>query len=299
MGMAGLIDLARYRADPTFRRYVDVVPFGIPDEAPRTAGPVLKGVWPGIGPDARVMIWAGGVWRWLDAITPIKAVERLRAEGRDVHLVFLGTGRPSTDPARVPSSAEQAMAFARDRGLHGAGVHFNEGWVPYDERAAFLLDSDLGVCAHHDHLEARFSFRTRVLDHFWAGLPSVVSGGDSIGELVQARGLGASVPPDDDRAFAAACAALLDDPEAYRAAEERVAAAAAEFRWTEVARPLVDFCVSLDERPARRAPFGALARATYGQYPDILADLHDRGGLAEVARRMPRHAARILRHRSR
>ena len=37
MGLAGLIDVDRYRADPTFRDYVDVVPFGLPDRAPRPA----------------------------------------------------------------------------------------------------------------------------------------------------------------------------------------------------------------------------------------------------------------------
>ena len=82
MGLAGLIDVERYRADPTFRSYVDVVPFGLPDRPPQRSAPVLKGVWPGIGEDDRVLLWAGGVWRWLDAITPIRAVERLRAEGR-------------------------------------------------------------------------------------------------------------------------------------------------------------------------------------------------------------------------
>ena len=34
MGLAGLLDPERYRADPTFRDYVDVVPFGLPDREP-------------------------------------------------------------------------------------------------------------------------------------------------------------------------------------------------------------------------------------------------------------------------
>ncbi len=298
MGMNGLIDLDRYRADPTFRSYVDVVPFGIPDRPPRHTGPVLKGVWPGIAPEDKVMLWGGGVWRWLDPITPIKAVERLRAEGRNVHLVFLGTGRPALDPASIPTTAAQTIAFAQERGLDGVGVHFNPGWVPYEEREGYLLESDLGVCAHHDHLEARFSFRTRVLDHFWAGLPSVVSGGDAIGDLVDQLGLGTSVAPDDDEAFAAACAALLDDPAAHDAARARVRAASERFRWTETARPLVNFCADLAAHPPRHAPRGVLARATYGQYPDIVADMHERGGLGELAKRMPKHVTRVLRHRS-
>jgi glycosyltransferase involved in cell wall biosynthesis len=298
MGLSGLIDVERYRADPTFRSYVDVVPFGLPDRPPSRSAPVLKGVWPGIGEDDRVLLWAGGVWRWLDAITPIRAVERLRDGGRRVHLVFLGTGRPQLKGADVPTSADAAIAFAAERGLEGECVHFNRGWVPYAEREAYLLESDIGVCAHHEHLEARFSFRTRVLDHFWAGLPSVVSGGDSIGDLVDRRGLGHAVAPGDADGFALACANLLDDRDAYDGAARRVRELAPSLRWSEVARPLVRFCRELDSRPPRRPARSALTRATYGQYPDILADLRERGGLGAVARRVPEHVARLLRHRA-
>ena len=49
MGLAGLIDPERYRRDPTFRSFIDVVPFGLPDRPPQRSKPVLKGVWPGIG----------------------------------------------------------------------------------------------------------------------------------------------------------------------------------------------------------------------------------------------------------
>ena len=227
-----------------------------------------------------------------------RRVERLRAGGRRVHLVFLGTGRPRLKGADVPTSAEEAIAFAAERGLEGECVHFNRGWVPYEQREAYLLESDIGVCAHQDHLEARFSFRTRVLDHFWAGLPSVVSGGDAIGDLVDRRGLGHAVAPGDAEGFALACAKLLDDADAYDGAARRVRELAPSLRWSEVARPLVRFCRELDVRPPRPPARSALVRATYGQYPDILADARERGGLGAVARRVPQHVARLLRHRA-
>jgi glycosyltransferase involved in cell wall biosynthesis len=298
MGLAGLVDLERYRQDPTFRSFVDVVPFGLPEEPPRRERPVLKGVWPGIGPEDRVLLWAGGIWRWLDPLTPIRALERLRAEGHRAHLVFLGTERPSPDPALIPTSAAEAIAFARERGLEGSAVHFNPGWMPYAERGAYLLEADLGVCAHHDHLEARFSFRTRVLDHIWAGLPSVLTGGDAIGELVERRELGAAVAPGDHAAFAAACARLLQDAQAHAQTAERLRSIAPSFRWSEAARPLIEFCLKSAGRPRRRVPAAVLARATFGQYPDILADLYDRGGASALARRVPQHFARVLRHRA-
>lgn len=297
MALSGLLDPDRYSADPTFRAFVDVVPFGLPEEPPRHDAPVMKGVWPGIGERDRVLLWAGGVWRWLDPLTPMRALERLGEHERPVHLAFLGTGRPALDPSGVPASEEEARRFARDRGLEGR-VHFNPGWVPYAERGAYLLEADVGVCAHHDHLEARFSFRTRVLDHLWAGLPSVVSAGDSIGELVESRGLGRAVAPEDDEGFAAALGDLLGDEDRRAAVRERVAAFAPSLRWSECARPLLEFCSDPADRPPRRPPRGTVARATFGQYRDVLSDLRERGGVGEAARGMWRHLRRAGRHRA-
>ena len=65
-----------------------------------------------------------------------------------------------------------------------------------------------------------------------------------------------------------------------------------------MARPLIRFCTELDARPARSPARSALARATYGQYPDILADMREHGGLGTMARRVPKHVARLLRHRT-
>jgi len=297
MAVEGLVDPDRYRADPTFRRYVDVVPFGVPEGEPAASGPVMKGVWDGIEPDDRVLLWAGGIWRWLDALTPIRALERLRADGRRVHLVFLGTERPAVQPGGIPTTAEQAIAFARERGLEGSGVHFNRGWVAYSERGAFLREADIGVSAHPDHLEARFSFRTRVLDHLWAGLPSVVSRGDAVGDSVEREGLGHAVAPGDDAGFAAACAGLLDDDVAHAAVSERALDAARSLRWSEVARPLVEFCLSHHELPRSQPSRALLGRATLGQYPDVLRAVRRDRGLGEMARRVPRHLGRALRHR--
>ena len=235
-----------------------------------------------------MLLWAGGVWRWLDAITPIRAVERLRSGGRRVHLVFLGIGRPQLKGGTCRAAPTRPSRSRAERGLEGTCVHFNRGWVPYAEREAYLLESDIGVCAHHDHLEARFSFRTRVLDHFWAGLPSVVSGGDAIGDLVDRRGLGRAVAPGRRRGLRARLRAAArrpggatrPPPGGCASWRRRCAGARWRARWCASA-------ASSTSRPAREPARSALARATYGQYPDILADLRERGGLGAVARRVP------------
>ena len=197
---------------------------------------------------------------------------------------------------QIPSSADEAIAYARERGLEGRCVHFNHGWVPYDERQGYLTEADVGISAHHDHLEARFSFRTRVLDYLWAGLPMVLTRGDSMADLAERQELGRTVEPEDSEGFAAACAALLDDRGLRERTAERVRAVAPSFRWSEAARPLVDFCLDYRERPVPRRHKAAVAMATYGQYPAILADQLVTEGPAEVTKRIARNVTRALRH---
>jgi glycosyltransferase involved in cell wall biosynthesis len=282
MAFSGLLDPSRYRSDPSFRSYVEVVPFGVPDGDPPR--PADARPWPGIGPEERVLVWGGGVWRWLDPVTPIRAVELLRRERDDVHLVFLGTGRPVA--AEGASAAGEAAREAERLGLLGAGVHLNPGWESYAARGPLLAAADIGVSAHHDHLESRFAFRTRIVDYLWAGLPVVTSSGDVLGELVERRGLGATVAPGDAAGFARACSALLDDDKLRERAASSSRQVADELRWSRVAAPLVRWCA--DPPPKRRrtrAATGALALGSLGQQGLQVADVVERDGVPELARR--------------
>ena len=290
MAMAGLLDVDAYREDPTYRAYVEVVPFGIPEHPPARAGAGLRERWPAIGEDDRVLIWAGGIWRWLDPVTPIRAMPALNAGGARTHLVFMGTGRPALDPSTTPYRGGAGIEAARERGLEGETVHFNQGWIPYAERGAVLLEADLGISAHHDHLEARFSFRTRALDYLWAGLPVVCTGGDSVGEMVEREGLGRAVAPGDHAGFAAACAELLE-PEQLERARGRIEEAAPALRWSQAAAPLIEYCADPGARPRPGRRRGVAALATWGQYPYIAGDL----GLREAVRRGARIVSRALR----
>ena len=113
-----------------------------------------------------------------------------------------------------------------------------------------------------------------------------------MGDLVERRGLGAAVAPERRRrASPLACAPAARRPRARRRDERPgargrrgVALGAGGGAAACVLRR--GGCSG----PAPRAA-GRLARATFGQYPDVLADLHDRGGLPEVARGIPRHVA--------
>ncbi len=257
LAVLGRINPRTYDDDPSLRRLIDMVPFGIPGEPPRRVGPGLSEAFPGIDPSDPVVIWGGGIYNWLDPLSLLRAVDRLRTAIPAVRLVFLGMRNPNPDIPEMRVAAE-LRRLSDELSLTGSHVFFNDGWVPYDARATFLLDACVGVSTHLEHVETRFSFRTRVLDYLWAGLPMVLTEGDTLSEEIDAAGLGVAVPPGDPDAVAAALRRLIEDPPD----RERVQAYAVRYRWEAVTAPLRAYCSE-----AWRAPDVAGPRPTVPPSP--------------------------------
>lgn len=237
----GRINSAVYDEDESLDSLIAVVPFGISEEPPVQKRHAIKGTVPGIAADDKVIIWGGGVYNWFDPLTLVRAVDRLRVRHTDVRLYFMGLKHPNPG---VPEMrvAWELRQLAEQLGLTGSHVFFNEGWVPYADRADYLLDADLGVSTHFHHVETAFSFRTRILDYLWASLPIVATDGDTFAPLIVRHGLGAIVPPEDVDALEQALETYLYDDDAVAKARANVGDFAREFEWPTVLRPLVEFC---------------------------------------------------------
>jgi glycosyltransferase involved in cell wall biosynthesis len=237
----GRVNDLTYRADSSLRSLIDVVPFGMPTRPPERTGPGLRDTVDGIGATDKVILWAGGVYNWFDPGTLIHAVGQLAEHHPDIRLFFLGMVHPN--PA-VPAMrvAGEARALTDQLELTDRHVFFNPGWVPYTQRQNFLLDADVGVSTHLDHLETTFAFRTRILDYLWAGLPVVTTEGDAFGTLVRAEHLGATVAERDVAGLASALTRLLYDEEAATASRANVGRIRERFFWPRVLAPLMRFC---------------------------------------------------------
>jgi glycosyltransferase involved in cell wall biosynthesis len=235
----GRLELEQYRTDPSLRDLIDVVPFGLEGTEPEPTGqPVLKGVVAGIRETDRVLLWGGGIWNWFDPLTVIKAVTEISRRRDDVKLYFLGVKHPN------PALEEMAMAraaidLAKELEVFDRFVFFNEGWVSYEQRRDYFAEADLGVSAQFDSVETRFAFRTRFLDHFAAGLPTIATRGDVLADLVGECGLGAVVDFGDVGGWVEAILELLDDPYRYKQARTATLAVRDDFAWPTVTRTLV------------------------------------------------------------
>lgn len=302
LSAAGRVNPANYEADPSLRELIDVVAFGLPDHPPEHTRPALKGVVPGIEADDEVILWGGGVYDWFDPLTAIQAVDRLRHSRPGVRLFFLGVRHPN--PAIEESrTLVAARTLAGELGLAGTHVFFNEDWVAYEDRPNYLLEADVAISLHIEHVETAYSFRTRILDYMWAGLPIVATRGDTFADLIARHGIGVVVPGEDPDAVADALLSLLTDPAARQECRRRSSELARAFVWSEVLQPLLRFCtdprrapdagslipwppVPPPPPPPAPPPAGPLAR---------MEAAYRRGGPAELIRAGTRFAARRLR----
>ena len=262
---AGRINPRTYAVDPTLRSLIDVVPFGLPDQPPeQTRQPaVMKGVRSGIRADDHVLLWAGSILDWQDPQTLVRAVAEISKRRPDIKLFFMGTRHPN--PAVPPMRAvHESIALARELGVLDRFVFFND-WVPYADRWRYLVEADVGLSTHRDHLETALSFRTRMLDYLWAGVPIVCTAGDVFASLVTDRKLGIVVPPEDVGQLAAAIERIVDDRDERARCRSRLLELAREFHWRQVIGPLARFCdeprLAPDREHSQRAVYLQLARS--------------------------------------
>lgn len=271
----GRINPSTYEGDPDLDGLISVVPFGLPETPPVHERAVLKGVHPGIAADDKVLLWGGGLYTWFDPITLIRAVARLSARHPEVRLFFQGTKHPHPGVPEMAIVAE-SRRLAEELGVLDVNVFFNDAWVEYADRQNYLLEADVGVSTHHAHIETTFSFRTRILDYLWAGLPMVVTEGDHFADLVEREELGRVVPAEDVDALASALENVLFDADFRERAIGNVRRVAERYTWPVVLAPLIEFVK--DPKPAAdRADPAARERARRGRLKRRSGFRHDVG----------------------
>lgn len=231
----GRISPTTYEHDPHLERLIAVAPFGLDAVPPQRTRAAMRGVVNGVDDDSRILLWGGGIYSWFDPLALIRAVHALAVRQPRTKLVFLGTKHPGVEPMGI---VKDAIQLADELGALGHSVVFNEDWVPYEQRGSFLVEANAGVSTHHAHVETEFSFRTRILDYLWAGLPMVVTAGDTFADLVEAERLGIVVPAGDQEALEAALEKVLYDEAFTLAVRARVEAVRERFQWERTLEPL-------------------------------------------------------------
>ncbi len=232
-----------FKKDNSLRNLIDIVPFGFPQNPPTKTKSVLKGVYPGINPTDKVILWGGGIWDWLDPITPIKAMAKIEKCRRDIKLFFLGIKRPSQKGKVLTNAVQNTIETARKYNLLDRVVFFNKGWVPYEERHNYLLEADVGLITYKNTIETHLSWRTRTLDYIWADLPIICNNGDCLSQLVAEKKLGIVLDNSCEKNLADAILSTINNRD-KKEFKNNILKEKKDLTWENAIKPLIKFCGS-------------------------------------------------------
>jgi glycosyltransferase involved in cell wall biosynthesis len=231
---------------PDGRLLCDVAPFGV-DEMP--PGPAEPHESAGPGPSD---VFFGGVYDWYDPGLVLDAWPAILAAVPKARLLFSESPNPASTPQR---RLVEVKARAERECWLGRSVYVLP-WIEHEKRGGLYRSCRVAVLAHGASLETDLSFRTRVLDFLWAGLPVVSVEGGAAARLIERDGAGVVVPPKAD-ALARALVTLLTNEEARRRCSVMAATAAKAFRWSATLEPLVRYVGAPRRVPAHRSRGGA------------------------------------------
>ncbi len=193
----------------------------------------------GIGPDAPLIVYAGG-------ITPLRGIETLVAALSrlpEAHLVLMIAGRSPY----VLSLLDQARAADC-----AARLHFHP-YVDPERISSFMRDATLGVHPLTRYGNAEVALPNKLFDYLHAGLPVVVSDCRSMADFVRRHGVGRVFAAGDASSLAAAVRAVVADRVALRA---HIGAAGIRdaFCWEREQEPLLEIYRRCFDRPRTGAP---------------------------------------------
>jgi len=219
-------------------KLIEIVPFGVPDDDPvyEERNNMMRGGL--VNNDDKIVLWFGGIYPWFDAITLINAIDIAVKKNPLIKLVIMGAVHPR---GHAPSDNYiKTLELSKKLGLYNKNVFFT-GWRPYDERIYWYREADIGICTFPLHLETELSYRTRVVDMLWGGLPVITTEGDEMSTLIKHYNCGETVIPNDPEKLSNIIIDMLEDNEKRKKMAENTKMFTENFRWNKVVKPLAEF----------------------------------------------------------
>lgn len=264
MSCQRLINPITYEKDPTFENKISLAPFGIPDNNFKSDPNFdIQTKFPNINKNDTVIYWGGGIWDWFDPMSTVKAIELLSKKRNDIKLFFLGVKHPNPKIKEM-ATAQKVLDYCKEKDLLDKYVFFNFGWTPYEERINYLSRANIGISTHLENLETRFSFRTRILDYFWAELPIITTVGDSMSAVIEKNNLGISVQYQDVKGIANAIEEMIEKKD-NNEFQKNIQVVKKRFLWSKIANDIYNIINSnrIEYSPLSFLKFNRLALSFY------------------------------------
>jgi glycosyltransferase involved in cell wall biosynthesis len=272
-------------ANTNLSRLIAVVPFGIEDDYPSRSSFLRKRL--GLHELDIILIWGGGIYDWFDPVTLINAMGILKQRKPHIKLFFLSVNHPNTSVSASKATLE-AQTLSSKLELTDSTVFFNPDWVPFDERGKYLASADIGISIHKLHVETMFSYRTRILDYIWAGIPIINSEGDSFSQIIEQRRIGLVAPVGSGEELALLIAEMADNTKLRRNFTENLRHTRSDFSWETTLSPLILYCLNPWSAPDKHIEFSPKMKKPHmpSSLLGAIISTYQKGGIVAVLRKV-------------
>ena len=162
------------------------------------------------------MLLPGAIVPWYDYDTVLRALSRLKREGKKFKLIIMGEAAPSLSWA----GGQGILRTCDDLGLTENIIV--TGLVPFNQRGKFYLNADVGIVPNRNTLENDLSARVRVIDCLWGNLPMVTPGGDEYSEIALESGCAFRYSFNDSNSLLKVLTCLIDNRDALNVARKNI-----------------------------------------------------------------------------
>ena len=252
----GRVNLSNYKDDRTLNNLLSVAPFGISKQKAKLTEHLIR-KQAHINNDDFVLLWNGGIWNWNDGETLIKAMSKIKND--KVKLVFQGFSHPDKG-GQLSFKAKRSLTLAKKLGLVDKNIFFIKDWVPYDHRANYLLDSNIGVVSSPNIPEANLFLKTRIYDYLWADLPILLNDCEAFASLVASKGLGLVVKTGDALDWSKKINILATDKKLFKSIVANIKKYKDEISWQQALQPVKDFALKPKFAADRRTNYSSLLK---------------------------------------
>ncbi len=197
-------------------------------------------------PSVKKVLWFGGMYPWFDARGLVDAMARVN-EKRPARLVIVGARNPFNEQPDLLARYHEFVDYVNRPEYKGLVIL--QDWVDYRRRGDWYLDADLIVTVNRPGEENALSWRTRLVDFAWAGVPVATNGGDPLGEALIASGAAARFDGLEPAEIAATIGRLLGDDATTSAIRGNLARFKRRLYWDVVTAPMARVIESGERAP--------------------------------------------------
>lgn len=161
------LDPETFKRDPEFTSLLSIVPYGVPEETVSFENNFFNFNEP--------IIFFGSFYDWYEIDILKEVIKNLSTK---ISFKFIVTKhlRAQTTPQK---KFKEFVEWAEIEQLIEKFIIIMD-WIPYNERLRAYSSSSLALCLYPNSFETELSFRTRILDFLYGGLPVIALKGNPL-----------------------------------------------------------------------------------------------------------------------